>query len=91
MSVVSKTIKYSATFTKGEGEGVDSCRLPVKGSSKNVVMPNAIESKEILRAEDGPLRGTVKVEGPGVLSITFDNGSSMLNSKTVKYSFDVHA
>jgi hypothetical protein len=90
MSVVSKTIKYSAMFTKGQGEGLDSCRLPVEGSSKNVLMPNAIESKEILRAEDGPLRGTVKVEGPGVLRITFDNGSSMLNSKTVKYSFDVH-
>ena len=42
-----------------------------------------------IKAEDGPIRDSWTVEGPGKVELRFDNTYSLLRSKSVKYKVDV--
>ena len=84
--VVARGINFSAEFIQGKGSGPDDCLVPKSTTEAPVVLRPVSK----LKADEGAQIGSWHVDTPGLVRVTFDNGYSMLRSKTVKYSLEVH-
>ena len=79
VAVVARGVEFSARFVPDN-----------KSTAAGVVI---LRESGKVKAEEGPTKGTwvIDAQGSGVVRVEFDNGYSMLRSKTVKYSFDVNS
>jgi hypothetical protein len=84
VAVLARGIEFSARFLPDNSSDSDSSRV-----AAGVVM---LRESGKVKAEEGPAKGTwtIDAQGSGVVRVEFDNGYSMLRSKTVKYSFDLN-
>ena len=73
------------------GVGLSAKFFPLKQGEEKVDkrVGTVLRKEEKVKADDGPIRGSWTVQGPGTVEVSFDNTYSMLRSKTVKYSVEV--
>lgn len=80
VSVLARGVEFSAKFlTRNTGE-----EKADKSGGGTVLRKDGK-----VKADDGPIRGSWTVQGPGTVELCFDNTHSMLRSKTVRYKVEV--
>ena len=85
VSVMARGVEFSAHFSAG----TEKSKSEEKADKSAGREKSVLQKSSKIKAEDGPIRGSWTVQGPGTVELHFDNTYSMLRSKTVKYTVEV--